>query len=510
MQGKKLMIATTAIAIIAIVLGALFLSGFFSSEFQVTINDINPEDLSTEEWMEDFNYLYNYVKENYPYLWVKERTHGYNWLDLNNQFEEQISMAENSQDFLDVIISAVQALQNRHTIVSNPSTIRTKKVDTQEGSLSKIFTDEVIDASDYWTHYFNLAMSTRYQRRYNVLIAYNKGEYKVIANDNSWIQLHGEDIVVKKINDIPIDQAVMECFDKDYLDYDFQLDKNYLWAIYPKHFGDDAVFTLENSAGQEWQETFSVQSGSSTIPYQYPSLLVNTTIIEEGNIAYLYVGSFTTSRVEQYYDQVLDFYSQIEDYDHLIIDIRGNTGGFYSVWIDGIVSPLIKEDIFHEQFFAYRTGEVITNLFSSFLNEKVSKNQFTYLPSEVYTDDFEVYRNYMTYRPIGEVDFKGQIILLVDNMVFSAAEGFANFCKEKNFATIYGTATGGDGIMLYPMYFVLPNSKLVVEFASALGLDCNGYPNEEVRTQPDVYYESDFGNFNELINFAIDDIKQLD
>ena len=264
---------------------------------------------------------------------------------------------------------------------------------------------------------------------------------------------------------------------------------------------------MQNSAGQEWDETFTAQFGSSAISYKYPSLLVNTTIIEEGNIAYLYVGSFSTSKVEQYYEQVIDFYNQIEDYNYLIIDIRGNTGGTYSVWIDGIVSPLIKEAILHEQFFAYRTGEALTNLFSNFLNEKVSKDQFAYLPSEVHTEDFEVYRNYMTYNPVGEVDFNGQIILLVDNIVFSAAEGFTNFCKEKDFANIYGTATGGDGIMLYPMYFVLPNSKLVVEFASAIGLDGNGFSNEEVRTQPDVYYESEIGNFNELINSVVDEIS---
>ena len=61
--------------------------------------------------------------------------------------------------------------------------------------------------------------------------------------------------------------------------------------------------------------------------------------------------------------------------------------------------------------------------------------------------------------------------------------------------------------MIYPMYYVLPNSKLVVEFASAIGLDGNGFSNEEVRTQPNVYYESEFGNFNELINYVVDDIS---
>lgn len=31
-----------------------------------------------------------------------------------------------------------------------------------------------------------------------------------------------------------------------------------------------------------------------------------------------------------------------------------------------------------------------------------------------------------------------------------------------------------------------------------------GHANEEVRTQPDIYYESAFGNWNELINYVID------
>jgi hypothetical protein len=91
-------------------------------------------------------------------------------------------------------------------------------------------------------------------------------------------------------------------------------------------------------------------------------------------------------------------------------------------------------------------------------------------------------------------------------MVFSASEGFCYIGKKYDFATFYGTTTGGDGLMIYPLYFVLPNSKLVIESASSLGLDSSGYSNEEVRTQPDVYYESEYGNHNELINFVLNEI----
>jgi C-terminal processing protease CtpA/Prc len=107
---------------------------------------------------------------------------------------------------------------------------------------------------------------------------------------------------------------------------------------------------------------------------------------------------------------------------------------------------------------------------------------------------------------MNETNFTGDIVVLMDNYVYSAAEGFVSFCKETGFATLYGTASGGDGLMIRPFNFVLPNSKLVINSASALGLDSTGHVNEEVRTQPDVFYESAFGNWTELIDFTIADL----
>lgn len=269
------------------------------------------------------------------------------------------------------------------------------------------------------------------------------------------------------------------------------------------------MFIILNSTGHETNVTFSTITGFSGIPYPYPSSGVNLTTFEDQRVGYLYIKYFVPAIIEPYSDKILNFYNQIEDYSHLIIDIRGNTGGFYSEWIENIVRPLIKEDILHEQYFAYRIGRYVNYLHQEWVTklDQVSKDQFDYLPPEVLTDEFKIYRNYMTYNPTFDVEFNGNIILLTDNIVYSAAEGFANFCKEKGFAKIYGTTSGGDGIMLWPQYFVLPNSKLVIELASAMGLDNTGHANEEVRTQPDVYYESAFGDFNELINYVLEEIS---
>ena len=136
----------------------------------------------------------------------------------------------------------------------------------------------------------------------------------------------------------------------------------------------------------------------------------------------------------------------------------------------------------------------------------MSKEEFAYLPPEVQTNDYDIYKFWQTINPSHRINFNGTISVLIDNMVYSAAEGFLQFCRRHDFATIYGTPSGGDGLLIWPMYMVLPNSKLVINAASSLGLNHDGTANEEIRTQPDVYYESAFGNWDELILFTINDL----
>ena len=60
---------------------------------------------------------------------------------------------------------------------------------------------------------------------------------------------------------------------------------------------------------------------------------------------------------------------------------------------------------------------------------------------------------------------------------------------------------------MWPLYYVLPNSKLVITLTSAMSLDASGHSNEEMRTQPDVYHESPFMDMDELINYVLEEIK---
>ncbi len=505
---KNHLIVVSAVLVIATVTLAAYFTVLAPpvDNFQININLIDPADMGVDEWLEDWQALCNFVEGNYPFLDVKNRTHGFNWLDLKDTYEDRIRNARDNQEFLEVIMASLNALQNRHTWVMNPSNVVSMAGAVADSyPLNEIFRQEVVDAAPYWQIPYSAIFNEARLTEYNALIVYDQGEYVVHNYNASWEDTYGADTVVTHINGVPVDDAIMTLIDVNYIDYDFHRSKNYVWSITPNDFGNDAIFSIENSSGYVDDISFEVETGWAGTPYEYPSTPVSTMKYENDSIGYLYIGSFG-SGMESYGNQVMTFYSEIEDYDHLIVDIRGNTGGFYSIWIDGIVTPLIQDPIVYTQYLAYRTSDYARQTQSNMLTDIVPKDEFSYLPPEVLTNDYRIHRNYMTYNPLGEFNFTGDIVVLMDNQVYSAAEGFVNFCKDNNFATLYGTASGGDGLMLRPFNFVLPNSKLVINSASALGLDATGHANEEVRTQPDVFYESAFGDWTALIDFTIADL----
>ena len=507
LQKKYLIILSTSILLIIIGAG-IFLS-LRQQPFTIEINPIDPQDLGPEEWLEDFESLYSFIEGNFPFLSVKNRTHGYNWLDLKDHYLTRISNVQNNQEFYTVITDALQALQNRHSWILYPGKVSfNADLFKDWNPVNQIYSEEVISAASYWGPIHDQVNSQKYQRKFDLLVVYEKGEYVIFDYNSSWEEKFGNYTIVTHVNGVPVDDAISTTYDRAYIDYDFHRNKLYVKSIYPRHFGEDAIFTIKNSTNHITDVSFGIVSDWGIIPYKYPASLVNTKIFPDESIAYLYVGSFSGDQVGQYEQQVINFYHEIEDYDELIIDIRGNNGGFYSIWVDYIVRPLIKETILHEQSIAYRTNQYVNNVHKRFLLKEMDKKDFSYLPPEVLEDDFEIYKFWQTMTPSEyiQIDFNGRISVLIDNVVYSAAEGFANFCREFDFATIYGTPSAGDGIIARPLDFVLPNSKIVINTASGLGLDGNGYANEEVKTQPDIYYESSFGNFDELINFVIQDL----
>ena len=478
----------------------------------IRINEIHPRDMTRKEWIEDFESFYDMMKENYPYFWVKERLLGYNWIDLRNKYLERLENADEDLEFLAVFWDAVCALQNAHTIIWMPEWM--KQHFRKDGYFQKnepfktIFSSQVREAMDYWKPILEKSFEIRYGLNFEVLILYHKGEYQIADGFNSWKEKYGQETKIVAVNDQPIDDAIKSTYEKGNIDWDFKREKLYQLKIAPRHFGADAQFTIQKKNGKQKKVIFKSDTKYSYKNlFEYPDERLAIRIWPDKRICYLRIKSFEDEYADQEHDFLVSFYKQTEEYDYLIIDVTGNEGGSYQPWATNVVAPLTRKKLESKMHLAYRNGRYV-NLFRRMAETEIQtivpKATFASLPSEVLTDDFTVYDYTYTVEPSNEIDFRGEIILLVDKVTFSATDAFALFCKETGFATLYGMPTGGDGISESPIYYVLPNSKLVIRFTPAMGIDYTGHSNEEVRVHPHVFYEYELRNHNDLIEFVIE------
>ncbi|MCK4636274.1 MAG: hypothetical protein KAT49_00170 [Methanomicrobia archaeon] len=446
--------------------------------------EFDPTSLTRNEWKEDFEALYYLVKYNYPYLWVKERTHGYNWLDLKDDYMQRLDEIETNEEFLGLIMEALMTLQNGHTGLYN-------------------------SMNEYWKE----LLSDYYHSCPEVFFYYFGGNYIAIGGLNDWKEKYGieEGSKVVAINGIEVDEAVKSLVQKTRVWYDCDRNKLFMAYLDPTLFGEDAIFTIKNPDGNTVKK--SIQYISEDLYKELyrvlsldrdPDSNLEFRKWEDKKVAYVRIKSFVYS-VSINHAKFLEFYREIGEYNALIIDIRGNGGGRIDYWRDNIVRPLTNRNLEVEFFVALRQGKY-TNYWRGGV-VSTSKDSISHLPSDVRTNNFAgVIKFLKCPRKSTETPFNGDIYLLVDREVYSAAESFAAFAKASGFAELVGTTTGGDGIGFGPFSFTLPNSKLVIKMTSGMGINPDGTANEETRTTPDIYFEqSEWGNDEEIITYVLEE-----
>ena len=53
---------------------------------EIQIESIHPSEITNDHWIEDFNYLYQIMKDSFPFLPVKERILGFSLIGLKDNF----------------------------------------------------------------------------------------------------------------------------------------------------------------------------------------------------------------------------------------------------------------------------------------------------------------------------------------------------------------------------------------------------------------------------------------
>lgn len=387
--------------------------------------DINTP-LTEEQKIEDFNYLYKTIEENYPFLEVNKRLNNIEWLSKKDEYLQRVKSTTNDNEFLLVLQSILSDLNNGHTHM-------------------------ITDSSQF--RYFReiYSMNKGWQKKVQLPVLNNK---KVLARYN--------------------------------------IDK------------DEKIKVVEQEKNGNIEGLINA----------------STKDVVEGKIGYIYIPHMIS-----YYNmgkdiQLIDEYlNKTKEYQALVIDIRGNSGGDSYYWMSYLVPKLIDKVYTYTTYNFWKDGDVINNYlkkskaksYTGFGEVKdLDTTTLVNLPVEI-NEDFKHYsKNIMEISPNEDsIKFKGNIYLLVDKNVYSSSEVFASFSKQTGFATLIGERTGGDGIGSDPLLNMLPNSGYVFRFSKDMGVTADGTCNEEFKTEPDHVIEFPEKNIFEY-DYCIKKVLELE
>ncbi|MDN5331923.1 MAG: hypothetical protein PWP45_1148 [Tepidanaerobacteraceae bacterium] len=458
--------------------------------------------LTVQQKLEDFNYMFDILEQNYPYFWVIQRKFGIDYLGRRKEFEKRILSTKNDAEFYKELSRMIRLLQNGHTYLISPEAYDFMKEyysnlkGIGSGLWKQITKDEKISESyRKWKKKLN--------NRSHILpfvFKYVEGKYvKVDDTSSDYVPQVPDGSYLTKIDSVDVDEYVKSLADESSLDYDERRRKIRLKGpIFPALYKKEYILEFVTPEGNPIEvKVKPIAVDPSKLIRPSSGRMFETSILKEGTVAYIKFNSFNTTDPEADRDEILEFFQSIRNYPFLIIDVRGNTGGNSDYWKYNIIPPLTNRYL-SATFYKVFRGSEYTKKFLSGLPELKS---ISALPENL-TCPPEVSRHFTYFTTVGyhisEVDsigFKGEIYILVDEEVFSTAKTFVTFAKATKWATIVGTRTGGDGMGSEKPAIILPNSRLVIMFQNGMALNPDGSANAEFGTEPDIFAELTYEDF---------------
>jgi hypothetical protein len=255
--------------------------------------------------------------------------------------------------------------------------------------------------------------------------------------------------------------------------------------VHYQHTNNDiSTLTLELSMGAfadpaaiRLYGEIEVDLYSDTLPIPIVHDNIETVLFDAINTAYLRIHSFGVNM--EYDDAILlPFLQSITDFDHLIIDLRENGGGFLQYGINMLLRRLLNEPIEYDSFEFFTSGPAAYAKMNALLQDALLIDDVLYaaiMPAA----DFITQRNKTEFNAedflrlayvlvtsqlitpaYDAVGFTGEIWILVDNESASMSAILAEIAVDTGFATVVGTNTSG--IMgATHLYTVLPNTGIV-------------------------------------------------
>lgn len=365
----------------------------------------SPEELTNKEMVDDFNYVFEELKANYPFFDVLKREQNVDFLANYNIYLKRVKEAKTDEEFIDIMTGIMGELNNHHARIADE--------------------DYVKNTLDYFSKNWN--SPSIYYEFLNLNKQVVRNRYKI-----------------------------------------------------------EGIQTREARAE-------NIKLATSIIKNKQESNMVLDTSNE--GIAILKInGMVDPDKFAADQDVLNEFLRNKHLYKALVIDIRENYGGNMEYWQKFLLPKILtsQKSVTNHLFFKDSDKAKLILAEDTLNVEKLSNVDISGVKLDYARNlkKFDYYiRDEISISPDDtnkDYGFEGNIYLLVDKAVFSAAEGMASFIKHSQAATLVGEKTGGDGITLGVINDVMPNSGLVFTYTNTLGYAPDGSINAEKKTKPDI------------------------
>ena len=230
-------------------------------------------------------------------------------------------------------------------------------------------------------------------------------------------------------------------------------------------------------------------------------------ILQPDSIAYIKINSMNSANFSSDGELIAAFGETIGNFDHLIVDLRGNQGGYAGNFTEHIIAPLIDKPVSLYYYVFFMGGQhsvMFDNIYSRDLQWQISNglvlhidaprflasDVLPYLPHANAADFAGLtygFKREITVNPsANRWAFKGKVWILIDRRAYSAAEISAAIAKESGFATLVGDSTFGSFGGYTAAFISLPNTGVIIRYDYGYATDLEGRSLEEFGITPHI------------------------
>lgn len=449
-------------------------------------------DLTKEQKIHDFNFLFDVLESSYPLFEYQEKVYGINWLKNKEKYLKMINATTDNFEFYATLDSIFSELPSIHTMLLEPSI-------EVYNSLNCFFDNDIKkeNALNTKTREWNKYIKS-YEKENRILSSfcfeYIEGQYVLnyYSSENiDWKIPYGT--ILKKINNKDVIDFYKENPSIVYYKYDsFRNNVYKSYAMFNFERGEEVDLEIMDTSSNTSiiKAFYSLVSEelANWLPNEYSRFFPDNSInlsfyikyFEGINTAYVNLQKIDNNTYKAFLKNI----DTINGKENLIIDLRNNLGGNPKLFINFILSLIGNENCEVKREWYVKDSEINKNILSSLSDVIIEKKTDNIRDSGFYVVSEAIKKNQIIK------NFKvNRVLILVNNRSASATDTIINYIKNNNLSIIIGANTLGEGMSGSFAAVPLPNSGLVFTFMPGLSFNADGSCNSCVGTYPDIWAE---------------------